>query len=483
MYNFEVLWVKIRPKRLPRGIPSIIVGTVYHPPSAIDSLILNYLYESLSKIEAIFPDCGLFLLGDLNKLNCSRLRNAFDLRQIVPFPTRGQSKLDLVFTNLGAFYDVPKKLPPFGLSDHDTVEVQPLARRDDPRNKILLKSRDLRTTNRLAMRTYLDEVDLGRLVGWKESCEEKTLALETIIKTGLDFVLPLKSKTIIANEPAWISKQLKSLIHERQIVLARGDKDRFRRLRNRVNRLRKSCRAKYYESKVEHLRDCEPRKWWKEVKSLGGMQSATRTDPTSVLKHIDSGPDSSRTTLTNVINNAFLAPMNSFTPLDRGISVAAQYTDTPTVAEFCVLKKLIALNPVKASGPDGVLAWLLKENADLLAPVVTDILNCSYLEARLPQSWKLANVAPIPKQTPVYDVNKHLRPISLTPVLSKLAEDFVVDRYVKPAVLAKVDPRQFGTVPGSSTTEALISMTHAWYSATDGNGASVRVILFRSSCR
>ena len=208
------------------------------------------------------------------------------------------------------------------------------------------------------------------------------------------------------------------------------------------------------------------------------MQSSTRTDPTSALKHIDSGPDSSRTALANVIKNAFLAPVNSFTPLDPGISVAAQYTDTPTVAEFCVLKKPIALNPAKASGPDGVPAWLLKENADLLAPVVTDILNCSYLEARLPQSWKLANVAPIPKQTPVYDVNKHLRPISLTPVLSKLAEDFVVDRYVKPAVLAKVDPRQFGTVPGSSTTEALISMTHAWYSATDGNEASARVILF-----
>ena len=110
--------------------------------------------------------------------------------------------------------------------------------------------------------------------------------------------------------------------------------------------------------------------------------------------------------------------------------------------------------------------------------MVTDILNRSYLEARLPQSWKHANVAPIPKQTPVYDVNKHLRPSSHTPALSKLAEDFVVDRYVKPAVLGKVDLRQFGTVPGSSTTEALVSMTHAWYSATDGNGASVRVILF-----
>ena len=72
--------------------------------------------------------------------------------------------------------------------------------------------------------------------------------------------------------------------------------------------------------------------------------------------------------------------------------------------------------------------------------VVIDILNCSYSEARLPQSWKEADIAPVPKQTPADDVNKYLRQISLTPVLSKLTEDFVVDRHVKPAVLAKADP-------------------------------------------
>ena len=134
------------------------------------------------------------------------------------------------------------------------------------------------------------------------------------------------------------------------------------------------------------------------------MQLAMLTDPTSVLQHIDSEPVSSRGALANVSDSAFLPPMNIFTPLDPGISVVAQHTDTLIVTEFCVLKKLIALNPAKASGA----AWLLKENADLLAPVVTDILNRSYLKARLPQSWKHANVAPFPKQTPVYDVNKHL---------------------------------------------------------------------------
>ena len=65
-----------------------------------------------------------------------------------------------------------------------------------------------------------------------------------------------------------------------------------------------------------------------------------------------------------------------------------------------------------------------------------------------------------------------------TPVLSKLAEDFVVDLYVKPAALAKVDPRQFGIVPGLGTSEALVSMIHVWNSATDGNEATMRVVLF-----
>ena len=54
----------------------------------------------------------------------------------------------------------------------------------------------------------------------------------------------------------------------------------------------------------------------------------------------------------------------------------------------------------------------------------------------------------------------------------------MVDRYVKPAVLAKVDPRQFGTVPGSNTSEALVSLIHTRTSATDGNRATVRVLLF-----
>ncbi|EDO26094.1 predicted protein [Nematostella vectensis] len=50
--EFEVLWIQLRPSRLPRGITSIVVGLVYHPPSAADMPMLEYLHSCLSTMEA-----------------------------------------------------------------------------------------------------------------------------------------------------------------------------------------------------------------------------------------------------------------------------------------------------------------------------------------------------------------------------------------------------------------------------------------------
>ena len=59
-----------------------------------------------------------------------------------------------------------------------------------------------------------------------------------------------------------------------------------------------------------------------------------------------------------------------------------------------------------------------------------------------------------------------------------VAEDFVVSDYIRPALERIADSNQFGTVSGSSTVLAPLSMIHEWLLATDGNSASVRVFLF-----
>jgi hypothetical protein len=63
-----------------------------------------------------------------------------------PVSDSGRKQVGPCLHKLSAFYDVPNKLPPFEMSDHDTVEDQPLARQAYPRCKLVLKSRALRMT-------------------------------------------------------------------------------------------------------------------------------------------------------------------------------------------------------------------------------------------------------------------------------------------------------------------------------------------------
>jgi hypothetical protein len=57
-------------------------------------------------------------------------------------------------------------------------------------------------------------------------------------------------------------------------------------------------------------------------------------------------------------------------------------------SSYSVYKKLSTLNSTKAQSPDNIPAWLLKENADLLANPVSDILNSSCREGCLPLPGK-----------------------------------------------------------------------------------------------
>ena len=114
---------------------------------------------------------------------------------------------------------------------------------------------------------------------------------------------------------------------------------------------------------------------------------------------------------------------------------------------------------------------------DILASAIDEVLNHSICESTVPHVWKLANVPPLPKAPPIEDFNKDLRPISLTSTLSKVAEGFVIDREVKSLIPECMDPNQFGFIPYSYTTFALMSMMRHWLEATDGNGAYVRAAL------
>ena len=141
-----------------------------------------------------------------------------------------------------------------------------------------------------------------------------------------------------------------------------------------------------------------------------------------------------------------------------------------------VFKELAHLKRGKASGPDNLATWILKEFAMELSSPVALIFNASIQERSVPNVWKLADVIPIPKTNPVKEIEKDLRPISLTAVLSKTMERFVV-KWIMSQIRQLIDLYQFGSLPGLSTTHALLSLVHHLYKATDQRDQCVRVLL------
>ena len=129
----------------------------------------------------------------------------------------------------------------------------------------------------------------------------------------------------------------------------------------------------------------------------------------------------------------------------------------------------------KATGPDDIPAWILRDLDELAAPLAS-IYNSSLREGVIPDLWKTAIIVPVPKKHPPRHIEKDLRPISLTPIVSKVFESLVlrwVDKFIQP----HLDCRQFGSLAGTCTTDALVEMVHQWYEATDSLGTWARVLL------
>ena len=136
----------------------------------------------------------------------------------------------------------------------------------------------------------------------------------------------------------------------------------------------------------------------------------------------------------------------------------------PQLNPWDVYAELKEINPSKAAGPDGWKPQLIREFGYEFSVPLTDILNSSYASGVVPSQWKEAIIVPIPKTSPP-NVEK-LRPVSLTPIFSKIAEGFICD-WILEDIEEFIDVRQFGNVSGVSTSHYLVNLMHYLYQGVE----------------
>ncbi|KAI4903023.1 hypothetical protein NFI96_010061 [Prochilodus magdalenae] len=111
-----------------------------------------------------------------------------------------------------------------------------------------------------------------------------------------------------------------------------------------------------------------------------------------------------------------------YTRFETQNGVTAKKTTPPSDDQVLCLtaadvrKTLCRVNPRKAAGPENIPARVLRECADQLTDVFTDIFTISLSSATVPTCLKATTIIPVPKKSSVSCLNNY-RPIALTPII------------------------------------------------------------------
>ncbi|KAK1791082.1 hypothetical protein P4O66_002119 [Electrophorus voltai] len=155
-------------------------------------------------------------------------------------------------------------------------------------------------------------------------------------------------------------------------------------------------------------------------------------------------------------------------------NVAAQNDQVLRLTAADVRRNLRGLNPRKAAGPDNILGRVLRECADQLADVLTDIFNISLSCAVVPTCFKTTTIIPVPKK-PLMSCLNDYGPIALTSIIMKCFERLVM-RHIKTQLLPSLDPLQFAYRSNRSTDDAISTTLHLALTHLDEKGTYVRML-------
>jgi hypothetical protein len=474
----ETLWLTVWSKHMPREYARIIIGVIYHPGTlaADHKMMSDHIIHCVDQIRRKHPYSGVMITGDFNRMPDHRIKSMLQVKQTVSSPTRENATLDKLFTDMVCFYPVTVVGAAIGSSDHNSIISYPASSRPVRDNTAKTTTTRVMGHNEKVM--FAHELQQQR---WEPlyrlpTCTEQLTYFLTTITELMEKHFPVKYITKREKDKPWITDEYKSLIQKRHQARCRGDLVTYRETRNKVNRLSSQLEKSFYDSKIKNLQKSDCKNWWKNMKALLGIGKG---DLSPFYQLADELHDGDITSLAGEINNFFQSVTSHLEPLSTDAYPLNNNFDVPDealVSTMSMERHLSHTKVNKSCGPDLIPAWVYKDFCHILAGPMTAIVNSSLREGMVPTAWKSANVTPLPKVLPLGDIRSDLRPISLTPIGSKILEYFPCQD-IYSAVTDKVDPLQFGGLKGSSTTMALLYMLHYAYKETDKAGTYLRILL------
>ena len=381
---------------------------------------------------------------------------------MVKSPTRGNSVLDQLLTNMSDILTSAQHLPPLGRSDHQCLVFKPKKRVKLP--PVTKKVRQMNPRNLDSLQVAMNNESWETVIK-ADNVSEKVSVFNNIIGNILNTVMPERSVRIHPTDKPWITPSIKVHIKKRQNAYTVGNSLEYDALCIKVKNLISKAKYKYYQDKAKNNKYHNPAKWYSSIYKLAGASNpqSTLTAPTSEELQ----------ELSEKLQEAFTAPWkdpNSMTTCDVCEVQNLLKDHNPPIPSIGQVKSALAyLNTKKATGADGIPAWFLKRFAEELAVVVHDIFKASIIQCEYPRAYKHALISPVPKVIPPEDILNDFRQISVLPHLGKVLERIQLKLQTHDLQLNNT---QHAFTPNRSTVSALISITQNWFDVTDNNRTS-----------
>lgn len=275
------------------------------------------------------------------------------------------------------------------------------------------------------------------------------------IKYCINTVTVDKRIRVYPNQKPWMTREVQRLLKEGNTASRSGDQALYCAAQADLKRGIKGAKSDYRRRIEEHLESNNGRQVWQGVQHLTNYRS----------------------TLGAAEGDALLAEELDMFFARFKVEPPEATTSHPTVhssftlTEHEVRRTLRAVDPRKASGPDGVSGRVLKDCADQLAGVFMRIFNQSLTQSTVPPCLKSSTIVPLPKKPHISSLNDY-RPVALTPVVMKCFEKLV--RGLITSLLPKsLDSHQFAYRANRSTEDAIATALHAALSHLEQQGSYV----------
>jgi hypothetical protein len=439
--TYELHWIRIG---------DVFVAALYHPPKPLYSAqaLLSYIEACLDEIGRDFPAAHIVLAGDMNQLPDLDLVERTGLIQIVQQPTRGANVLDKVYVSNLQLYTTVRVVMSIVKSDHKAVVLYSDQNRY-VRSKIKTQYtfRQKTPAQHALFLQHVSNISFNnpfRTVSSVPSVNTQA-EFDYFYTASLDLLnqfYPQRTITVTSRDPEYVTAEIKSKLRRKNRLMRAGRVEEAGALSVRIRKeMMRNSRMRL--CKIGGRADAKD--MWEAVRRITGRQQG--------IAAVDGITAES-------LNDYYAANSTDpdYKPPIYKQSVISCQPDYLT--EYQVFKILDKLKST-ATGLDGLPAWFLRLGAPVFCEPIARLFNLSLTTSTVPIQWKLASIKPLPKvSAPKHHAD--FRPISITPVLTRVMERFVVQRFLYPLFLSPPPmltfTDQFAFRPTGSPTAAIITL-------------------------